>query len=316
MGKKDVNSRVYFCCVCTENKSKIISTGTDFQYGTTDKEFRWHECENCGHFFLNPVPHENSLDIIYPKNLGNYEDFDTSPGIGFKIKRILDKNSLKKVLKLVANPNSFLDVGCAAGTLLDLVKECNSEIKTLHGVEISNTASKLSTKKGYKIFHGTIEKVDLKNNKYDFIYLQQVIEHVHDPNLVLRKLYKHLQKNGIVVLETPSPLSWDHKIFKKRYWEGYHFPRHFNIWKKDGMIKLLEKSGFKIISTKYRIKPVNWTLSIQNWIIDKKKLMFFKDSFNMNNKFPIFLFIFGIVDLIQLILTKKSSDLQYIATKK
>lgn len=117
-------------------------------------------------------------------------------------------------------------------------------------------------------------------------------------------------------METPSPLSWDHKIFKKRYLEGYHYPRHFNIWKKDGMVKLLEKSGFKIISTKYRIKPVNWTLSIQHWIIDKKKLMFFKDSLNMNNKFPIFFFIFGVIDLIQILFTKKSSDLQYVALKK
>lgn len=78
--------------------------------------------------------------------------------------------------------------------MLDLVKECNSEIKTLHGVEISNAASKLATKKGYKIFHGTIEKVDLKNNKYDFIYLQQVIEHVHDPILVLKNYISIFEK--------------------------------------------------------------------------------------------------------------------------
>lgn len=78
---------------------------------------------------------------------------------------------------------------------------------------------------------------------------------------------------------------------------------------------MLSQNGLKIISHKFRIKPVNWTLSIQNWITDKKKFLFFKNSLNMNSKFPLALIFFGVIDVVQLLLTKKCSDIQYIIKK-
>lgn len=315
MINKSIKTVKNYCCVCKNNESKIIANGTDFQYNTTEENFVWYQCCTCGHLYLNPIPSKQSLKIIYPENLGNYENFENKPGLGFKIKRILDKKSLINILKLIEKPTSFLDVGCASGTLLDLVKECNPKIKKLDGIEISKNAAKLALKKGHSVFIGTVDDVDLGKNKYDIIFLQQVIEHVHQPNFTICKLKKHLSKNGLLVLETPAPSTWDHKLFKKRYWEGYHFPRHFNIWTVDGMRLMLSQNGLKIISHKFRIKPVNWTLSIQNWITDKKKFLFFKNSLNMNSKFPLALIIFGVIDVVQLLLTKKCSDIQYIIKK-
>lgn len=303
------------CCVCFSEKSNEVSIGTDFQYKTTDQSFYWHECIDCGHFFLDPFPSVDALSVIYPKNIGNYEQWDKKPGLGFRVKRFLDKRSLRKILKFLPEGKAVLDVGCASGGFLDIVKSEKKNIDTLDGVEISNDAAKGAVEKGYKVFIGPVEEINFQDNKYDLIYLQQVIEHVHDPNKVLSKLSSILNKNGLIVLETPALHSWDHKFFFRRHWEGYHFPRHFNIWTEDGMKKILIANGLELIEKKYRIKPVHWTISFQNWIIDNKSFLWLKNSLNVNHKFPIFLMMFGLIDVLQLLITKKTSDIQYIARK-
>jgi len=82
-----------------------------------------------------------------------------------------------------------------------------------------------------------IETLDLPADYYDLIVMQQVIEHVHNPPAVIAKLRSSLRSGGRLVMETPHLWSWDHLLFRSRYWEGYHIPRHFNLWTVDGMRK-------------------------------------------------------------------------------
>jgi len=45
----------------------------------------------------------------------------------------------------------------------------------------------LARKRGFGVMVGNIDAIDLPEGIFDIIFLQQVIEHVHDPASVLQK---------------------------------------------------------------------------------------------------------------------------------
>lgn len=128
--------------------------------------------------------------------------------------------------------------------LLDVAKRHCPNIQVLEGLETSEAAAVGARRKGYKVHIATIETADLPQEYYDLIIMQQVIEHVHNPRAVLAKLHSALRKGGRLVMETPHLNSWDHALFRRGYWEGYHIPRHFNLWTVEGMRTMVEQAGF------------------------------------------------------------------------
>jgi 2-polyprenyl-3-methyl-5-hydroxy-6-metoxy-1,4-benzoquinol methylase len=73
------------------------------------------------------------------------------------------------------------------------------------------------------------------------IFLKQVIEHVDNPLSILDKAYNLLSNGGSLIIETPNRDSWDSSIFKKKYWGGYHFPRHWTIFNDKSISRLATK---------------------------------------------------------------------------
>jgi SAM-dependent methyltransferase len=197
--------------------------------------------------------------------------------------------------------------------LLDVVKATCPNLSVLHGLEISEAAAIGAKRKGYEVKISTIESATLPSDYYDLVTMQQVIEHVHDPRAVLNKLRSTLRKGGRLVMDTPNLGSFDQIVFSNGYWEGYHIPRHFNLWTVDGMRRMLSEVGFSSVAIRKRIKPVHWTLSLQNWAIGTKKPRVLVNFFDLRN--PLLLVTFGVMDVAQWALFGKASDIQYIATK-
>lgn len=91
----NVPTRPHACVVCGSQEHAVIATGTDYQYATTTQPFDWCECAGCKHLYINPVPTEDALRLIYPDTLKNYADFDANPGLAFRVKAYLDGRRLK-----------------------------------------------------------------------------------------------------------------------------------------------------------------------------------------------------------------------------
>jgi 2-polyprenyl-3-methyl-5-hydroxy-6-metoxy-1,4-benzoquinol methylase len=308
-----IPTRPHACVVCGGRDHTVVATGTDYQYRTTDQQFRWCECKICGHLYIDPIPSEDALALIYPETLKNYADFDANPGLAFRVKAYLDGRRLRKLAKDLPDGGRLLDVGCAAGMLLDVAKRHCPNLHVLDGLEISEAAAAGAKQKGYRVQISTIENADLPDAYYDLVVMQQVIEHVHDPRAVLRRIRSTLRPGGRLVMDTPNLYSWDHRLFGNGYWEGYHIPRHFNLWTTEGMARIAREAGFTSISFRKRIKPVHWTLSLQNWAVGTGKRGAVTRFFDLRN--PLLLIPFGVVDAMQLALFDKASDIQYVAVK-
>lgn len=172
---------------------------------------------------------------------------------------------LGKIIDLVEklNPESLLDIGCGSGYLLDKLSEAIDSHK-LWGVDVYSI--KKNKKWNYK-------KADINNtfpfkaNSFDCIILGEVIEHVPDPDFLLKESYRVLKKSGTLIISTPNLVSWANRLlvllgiqplFTETSSEvnlGRHFKilgqgektqGHLRIFTHRSLLEILEKEKFKV----------------------------------------------------------------------
>ena len=78
------------------------------------------------------------------------------------------------------------------------------------------------------------------------IFAFEVIEHIYDPSIFLRKAKDFLTKNGFIIISCPNGIGFDTDML------GPFSPsvdnEHVNLFSPKGIECILEKSGFKLIS--------------------------------------------------------------------
>lgn len=112
---------------------------------------------------------------------------------------------LNKLLPLFAGIKNqrVLDVGCASGYLGKILK--NNENYVV-GID-TNTKDIIKAKKvldkAYVVNLET-DTLDRFHGKFDFILFTEVIEHLLDPEAVIKKVCKCLKPNGQILITTPN----------------------------------------------------------------------------------------------------------------
>src|SRR5262245_45613080 len=264
------------CELCgTARYAAPLATGWDFEYATSHQEFRIVRCSACGLVYLADRPVVEALAIIYPPN---YYSFDESTRENRLVKAIRDRLERRKAVAyttvLGRGPRDVLDVGCGDGRLLDILRRAGDGRWKLSGVEIGAGAASQARAKGYEVVHCDFEAVDLAawRGRFDLILMHQVLEHTRSPRQAIQKVLSLLKPGGVFSIETPDTVSWDWALFRRRYWGGYHVPRHFYLFNKENLSTLLRQEGFDIVRQRSILSPVFWIHSVHNYLVDNPRM--------------------------------------------
>lgn len=304
------------CELCgTARYASPLATGWDFEYATSRQEFRIVRCTVCGLVYLADRPVVEALALIYPPN---YYSFAESTRENRLVKAVRDRLERRKAMvyaKLLGpGPRQVLDVGCGDGRLLDILKVGGQW--TLSGVEIGARATAHARAKGYEVVHGDFETVDLAawRKRFDLILMHQVLEHTRSPRQAIQKVLSLLKPGGIFSIETPDTVSWDGALFQRRYWGGYHIPRHFYLFNKENLSTLLRQEGFDIVRQRSILSPVFWIHSLHNYLVDHPSVTGLERFAHYQN--PLLLAGATLVDLVQISIASRSSNMQVLARRK
>jgi SAM-dependent methyltransferase len=151
-------------------------------------------------------------------------------------------------LSKIAPEGILLDVGCAEGFFLLGVKE-NSNWKA-EGVEIIDGAVEFARKRlGITVYHGTLDTLENMSGRFDFIRMNNVIEHVQHPIRFLEKARQLLKTSGRIYCSTPNGFQ-DGRFLQTANKHGFKFnllENHFFYYHPRTLQKMFEACGFKII---------------------------------------------------------------------
>ncbi len=142
----------------------------------------------------------------------------------------------------------LLDIGCALGYYTKAFLDAGYDA---YGIDSSAYAVKqaqdLVGEIRIKKCNPDTEEISFKN-KFDILYMWDVLEHSTNPRLMLEKATKVARKGALLVLHTSNSCSLTHLVMGDD-WEGYSDYSHRGVDKvnADNLPKWLEDLGWKIM---------------------------------------------------------------------
>ncbi len=257
------------CCpVCRAVDScALAAVPRDYEYGVEiADQFGMRACNACGSEFVSPRPSLDELRRLYPDNYYAYGK--EMGGFWQRIYDIWCRSEAKRLLSLsTKRPLHLFDVG-AGDCRRFKAMEAEGEFR-FSGVEMNREMAEAGCDAGFDIVPGTFEEFEPSGRAgtVDVLTINHVIEHVTDPYETVLKAHALLAEDGIFTGRTPKLASTGHRYFG-RYWGGYHFPRHLQLFSRESLELLLHKCGFRDVEI---IEELNLfpALSLQNMLLGK-----------------------------------------------
>ena len=245
---REVETTEVDCPNCGKNKGSNLEIIEIVDYLNLNKGqiFSYVKCP-CGIYFLCNQPIEKELSKIYSTN---YEAYKVRSGIVSRIKRERLRSVFKKVLN--SKEGRVLDYGCGSGEFLSSVADLPGY--SFVGFDINAPQSIDNKRIEFVSEEGILDNY----GQFVAIFSFQVIEHVQNPLRLLNRFNGLLEPGGVLVLETPSPTGLLFSNRVKKFWGGWHAPRHFTILNEAVLRKMLIDANFEIIETKFIPSPFQW----------------------------------------------------------
>ncbi len=311
------------CIVCGKDKWTVTARGYDYEYRISDQSYQFVRCECCGHEYLNPRPTLESIRQIYPDNYYTLAGRHSDSGLIPVIKRFVVGRRLGYFDSMLRNGGRVFEVGCGDCSLLMWLKENNPEID-VSGIDLafSNSTKKKCQELGIEVIEGNIERLTFDElfrepDVLDLVIMNQLIEHLIDPDQVIGKLAKAIKPGGYISIETPDGRGYDRRFFKESFWGGYYFPRHLHLFDADSLGRMLNKYSLTTEKKSCLVAPIIWAFSFHAKLCQGTKegwrcrvlSAFFSD------RNPVCLGFFTVVDLIARLFGLTTSNQKIIARK-
>jgi SAM-dependent methyltransferase len=121
-----------------------------------------------------------------------------------------NKGNAPLIALLDSDAHQVLDVGCGAGDNAELIRSRFPGCR-VHGITRSAAEAEIAKRRMASCSVWDIEgdiPVEFNAMKFDAMIFSHVLEHLRDPELVLRKFSRLLKRGGTVLIAVPNALSW------------------------------------------------------------------------------------------------------------
>ncbi len=221
--------------------------------------FDVYRCKNCGVLFRYPLPSNEEVVSFYDEGyyLGSskYSYIDERKVKGSEL---VWERRIKKLIQIFEmenhrKPKNILDVGCSFGGLLEVARNKFGLIPV--GVEVSEYSSSYAIERGIEVIKGSIESVEVGNDRFDIITMIEVIEHLKHPYEVLKKIFDANTKGGILLVQTANIDGIQSKFWGGKY--HYYLPGHLHYFSNKTLRNLIFEAGYSKV---YEFYPVEFGL--------------------------------------------------------
>lgn len=235
------------CPVCGAATVSATQNLWDDRYGYPG-QFVLKRCPNCCHAFLDCELTSAQLGELYTNyyprrtfDLAQFKPHTEKRGLGAWFNG-LNSSAFRKVPKNVR----VLDVGCGFGQSLGYHTARGCDV---YGVEADENIRRVAEKFGYKVHVGLFDGSIYEPEFFDYVTMDQVIEHVTDPLATLRGVARILKPGGTAILSTPNASGWGAKFFG-HHWINWHPPYHVQFFSRRSMRLAAEQAGLMVAEVK------------------------------------------------------------------
>ena len=213
------------CPICGSSKGEALHTQKFLmpQGYLLPSEYDVVACAKCGFTYADTSAGQQDYDAYYQEH-SIYEDKKLTGRGGLNSEKDLARLSetAEEVARVCSNKAAkIIEIGCANGGILTTLKR--KGYTDLTGVDLSAKCVENIISSGIAGIQGSISEVNrlLNGQKFDYVILSHVMEHVYDLKEALCQCYDLMNENAMLYLEVPDAA---------RYADFYIDPyQHFNV---------------------------------------------------------------------------------------
>ena len=180
--------------------------------------------------------------------------------------------------------NIVLDVGCAIGANGKYLIE-NNLSSTVYGVEYDSKMAKKAEENISKVFQGDLNNENFRKTlieetpQFDYILFGDILEHLIEPEIVLKEIVKKLKPSGKVILSLPNiaHLELFVQVYLKGTWprnpRGIFDNTHLRWFTKKDAIQMIENSGLNLLKYERNLRArdaigskFDWKYNFLKWL--------------------------------------------------
>jgi SAM-dependent methyltransferase len=219
-------------------------------------------CQGCGHVMTQPRLRESELPGLY----GTYyprKSLSTAQLEAEARSTVSRWHALRRWWLGTGNQGQYavrrgermLDVGCGAGVSL---LEARLRGAQAYGIEADPNVQRIAAELGLCIHQGSLHDEPFPGVRFDLIVLNQVIEHIPEPDRALQRLRPRLTPAGRIVLVFPNRRSLWCRLSGRR-WINWHIPYHLHHFDAPGFRRMARRCGYDVTGMR-SITPNLWTV--------------------------------------------------------
>jgi len=191
---------------------------------------------------LDPRPSDGAIPDHYDEEYYGAGPRKFVPAVERVVEWFRDDRA-RLAARFLSEPGRVLDVGCGSGQYLARLARMGH---ACYGTELSaETGKRASQIPGLKLHFGQLEGGAFSPASFDLVSIWHVLEHLPDPDAVLRFCHGWLREGGALLVAVPNIDSWQARLFRGS-WFHIDPPRHLHHFNRRSLRAALEISGFRI----------------------------------------------------------------------
>ena len=162
---------------------------------------------------------------------------------------------------------SLLDVGCGNGKYLEYARTRGWDGV---GIELSALAAEAARAREFEVIVGDALEVAWPATRFDRVRCAHTLEHVHDPEALLRRLREAVRATGRVEVLIPNRRSAPAHLFG-RYWQGLELPRHLFHFRISDVRHPAARAGLRLTRIHHEASPSSLLESADRMLAERRR---------------------------------------------
>jgi 2-polyprenyl-3-methyl-5-hydroxy-6-metoxy-1,4-benzoquinol methylase len=242
------------CPICGADAPVELQGLYDDRYGYPGL-FDLHRCPACGHrhvpVSLQPAELRRLYTEYYPRSDFRLEDFQPHQEVTGV--RAWWRGSRSAAFRWVPRGVRVLDIGCGFGQTLAYHQGRGCEA---HGVDADENILRVAERYGLKARAGLFDPAHYPPGYFDYVTLDQVLEHSLAPGTLMEGVAQVLKPGGYAIVSTPNASGIGRRVFRRR-WVHWHCPYHVQFFTRRSLEKAAEAAGLRVLE-RQTVTPSAW----------------------------------------------------------
>jgi len=234
-----------------------------------DTDFIVSKCKNCGCLFQKNILNNELMFELYENWISKEQSLakKVDADISLYSSYAEEIKNISKLLNKKPSEIKILEYGTGWGFWLNMARGFGYDVS---GIEYSSSRIEYAKKSGLNIINSL---ADIENNRYDYIFSDQVFEHLPNPFETLSELKRVVKNDGIIHIKVPDAQFLENKLKEKNWYaqkDEIHPLEHINSFTKNSLEAMATKVDLRILQStnKFGDGPFflsNFYKSIQNF---------------------------------------------------